>query len=282
MVVRLLVVSDTHLAAGHAAADDNWQTVLASVGARDADVVLHLGDLSLDGANSPVQLKYARSELERLELPWHVVPGNHDLGDNPVLGGTRIEKVADDDRRQRWLDAVGPDWWRLDIEDWTFLAVNVQLFGTNLDAEGAQWDWLTEELAGIESERALGLLIHKPLFGPVGEPVESPPGCRYVPIGPRGRLLNLLQDRPPNLILSGHVHQHRILDLGGVRHVWTPTTWAVASDDMQPELGVKRCGYLHVVLDGTRMPAVEFVEPPGIAQQVIGRSAENPYDMRGS
>jgi 3',5'-cyclic AMP phosphodiesterase CpdA len=278
VVVRLLVVSDTHLAAGHDAADDNWQAVLASVGTGDPSLVLHLGDLSLDGANSPDQLKYARSELERLEVPWRAVPGNHDLGDNPVPGEAGSEKLANDDRRQAWLDTVGPDWWRLDIEDWTLLAVNVQLFGTNLVAEAAQWEWFENELADVGSEQALALLVHKPLFGTVEEPAESPPGCRYIPTGPRGRLLALMEDRPPKLILSGHVHQHRILDVGGARHVWTPTTWAVAPDDKQPRLGVKRCGYIYVALDGRHLSSVEFVEPPGTTQQVIGRTIENPYE----
>jgi len=281
VVVRLLVVSDTHLAAGHVPADDNWQAVLASVGAGDADMVLHLGDLSLDGASSPDQLKHARSELERLGLPWYAVPGNHDLGDNPVPGGIRAEKLANADRRQSWLDTVGPDWWRLDVENWTFLALNVQLFGTNLVAEEAQWDWLADELADVGGDRAIGLLVHKPLFGPEEEPAESPLGCRYVPAGPLSRLLALLKDRPPDLVLSGHVHQYRTLQVDGIRHVWTPTTWAVAADDKQPLLGVKRCGYLYIELDGRRMCSVQFVEPPAITQQVIGQTAGNPYEIQG-
>jgi metallophosphoesterase superfamily enzyme len=81
--------------------------VLASVGRSDADAVLYLGDLTVDGANQPDELEHARSELERLDRPWYVVPGNHDVGDNSMIGGTSIEKVANDERMQRWLDIVG-------------------------------------------------------------------------------------------------------------------------------------------------------------------------------
>ena len=82
-------------------------------------------------------------------------------------------------------------------------------------------------------------------------------------------------------MLSGHVHQYRTLQVDGIRHVWTPTTWAVAADDKQPLLGVKRCGYLYIELDGRRMCSVQFVEPPAITQQVIGQTAGNPYEIQG-
>ena len=51
------------------------------------DLVIHLGDLSLDGARDPAGLTYGRRLLDQLPVPWRAVPGNHDIGDNPQPGG---------------------------------------------------------------------------------------------------------------------------------------------------------------------------------------------------
>jgi hypothetical protein len=47
--------------------------------------VVHVGDLTLDGAHQPDQLPRARARLERLPVAWRSVPGNHDIGHNGVV-----------------------------------------------------------------------------------------------------------------------------------------------------------------------------------------------------
>jgi len=63
--------------------------VLGYVAGSLPDVVIHLGDLSLDGAHGPGHLAYGRQQLDRLPVPWRAVPGNHDIGDNPWAGAPR-------------------------------------------------------------------------------------------------------------------------------------------------------------------------------------------------
>ncbi|MEZ5411485.1 MAG: metallophosphoesterase [Acidimicrobiales bacterium] len=275
MVARLLVVSDTHLAPGHGTAQRNWDAVVASVADSDADVVVHLGDLTVDGANRPEELEYARAELDRLGRPCFVVPGNHDIGDNPVAGAPSGETVIDDERRRRWLDTFGLDWWRLDLDHWTLLALDAQLFGSGLAAEAVQWSWLAAQVSDVADGQFLGLVVHKPLLGTEAE-LATAPSYRFVAPGPRGRLLDALQGRSPQLILSGHVHQHRILDLHGIRHVWAPTTWATLPDKTQPRYGFKCCGHLRLALDSGPVASIDLVVAPGVNQQVIGDTVASP------
>jgi len=87
--MRVILVSDTHLSPAAPEAAANWDAVLRYVGANAPDVVIHLGDLTLDGAHNAGDLHYGRRQLDRLPVPWHAIPGNHDIGDNPWPGASR-------------------------------------------------------------------------------------------------------------------------------------------------------------------------------------------------
>src|SRR5262249_30607911 len=141
---RVLLVSDTHLSASAPRAQSNWDAVLRHVDKAHPDLVVHLGDLSQDGAHGAADLRYGRAQLGRLPVPWRAVPGNHDVGDNPWPGAPE-GVVVDADRHQRWLDIVGAGHWAAAAGGWTLLAVNAQLIGSGLAAEAAQWSWLEEQ-----------------------------------------------------------------------------------------------------------------------------------------
>jgi 3',5'-cyclic AMP phosphodiesterase CpdA len=266
---RVLVVSDSHLTATAAEAGANWDAVVAYAESERPDVVVHLGDLSFDGANRADDLDHAREQLDRLPVPWRAIPGNHDIGDNPTPGASDHQPVIDDVRRDRWLDVVGPDRWTLDLDGWRLVAVDAQLFDSGLAAKADQWAWLEDELAACPAGSALALLTHKPLVAPDDE-LAIAPNYRFVPEGARRRLAGLLGDRA-SLVVSGHVHQYRVLDRDGCSHVWAPTTWAVLPEATQPTFGLKRCGVLDLALDAGGDVQQELVEPPGLAQLTVGR-----------
>ena len=98
---RVILVSDTHLSASAAQAQANWDAVVSYVDACAPDLVIHLGDLSFDGAHDVADLRHGRTQLGRLPAPWRAVPGNHDIGDNPSPGAPADSNV-DAARCQRW------------------------------------------------------------------------------------------------------------------------------------------------------------------------------------
>ena len=269
---RLLIVSDTHLsdeAAPEARA--NWEAVVAHVEADRPDVVVHLGDLTLDGSHRDADLTAARRQLDRLPVEWCAIPGNHDVGDNPYAGQAEGQAI-DVHRRDRWIAEVGPDWWSLDFDGWTLLGVHAQLFSSGLDAAAEQWEWLAERLRTAKTP--VVLLSHKPLVAPVEELAVAPP-YRFVPAEMWPRLAPLLSGVA--LVMSGHVHQHRTLVHDGVRHEWAPTTWAVLPDADQPIFGAKVCGVLSLDLRPAEAPDVRLVRPPGLRQLTLRRDVVDPY-----
>jgi len=273
--VRVIVVSDTHLSPAAPEAGANWDAVLRHIDAAGADLVIHLGDLTLDEAGNPGDLQHGRRQLDCLPVPWHAVPGNHDIGDNPRPGGPAGSAV-DAARRQRWLDIVGADHWSLTLNGWTLLAINAQLPGSGLAAEDRQWSWLAEQVSGCGTNQPIALLAHKPVAAPETETAAAPP-YRFLPPAARHRLADLLKVQPPALVISGHVHQYRLLRLDGTDHLWAPSTWAVLPDEVQPALGAKRCGIVSLEFAGGAPPQPKFAEPDGIAQLTLIRDLPDPY-----
>jgi Calcineurin-like phosphoesterase len=271
---RVVLVSDTHLSRRAPHARANWEAVLRYVEAAAPDVVIHAGDLSLDGAHEPDDLHYARQQLDRLPVAWHAVPGNHDIGDNPWPGAPGRAVVAAS-RLDRWLDVVGADHWSLAIGGWSLLAVNAQLIGSGLPAEDRQWSWLEQRASACGGD-ALALILHKPVAAAHAEMAGAPP-YRFVPPTGRHRLAGLFAGNQPALVISGHVHQYRLLRLDGTDHLWVPTTWAVLPDQAQPSLGAKTCGIVTLDLSDGAPPRQQFVAPDGIAQLTLLDDLPDPY-----
>ena len=268
---RVLLVSDSHLSTRAPEANANWCAVVAA--ADGFELVIHAGDLTLDGAQEPADLDHARELLDALPIPWVVVPGNHDIGDNP---GSSDGPTIDDARNLRWIDRIGPDSWNVDIGAWAVVGVNAQLFGSGLDAEAQQWAWLEDSFLTRRDHRPRLLVIHKPLAATPSE-LATAPRYRFVPEPARSRLTELIGSVHCPVVLSGHVHQYRKLVQSERSHVWAPTTWAVLPETMQGTIGLKRCGVVSLELASDATVSAQLVEPVGLAQLTLGQEVQSPY-----
>jgi 3',5'-cyclic-AMP phosphodiesterase len=271
---RVILVSDTHLSASAPEAQANWDAVLGYIAVTAPDLVIHLGDLSMDGARNAADLDYGRAQLDRLPVPWRAVPGNHDIGDNPWPGaasGNTVDAV----RHQRWLDTVGADYWQAEVGGWTVLAVNAQLLGSGLPAEAEQWSWLAEQITA-NRHQPVALLTHKPVTAAETELADAPP-FRFWPPEARAELARLFGDAPPALVISGHVHQYRRQRLDATDYLWAPTTWALLPDQIQPVFGAKRCGVVSLDLSAGELVDERLVEPPGLRQLTTTIDLPDPY-----
>ena len=269
----MLVVSDSHLSDRTPEAVANWRRVVDHVAEVAPDLVVHLGDASLDGVNRPEELGDTRAWLDELTAPWRIVPGNHDVGDTH---DGRHATAVDALHRDRWTQRFGPDWWSVDVAAWTVVGLDAQLLGSGLDAEVEQWTWLASTLDTIDPERPMLLAVHKPVE--VAEPeLDAAPRLRFVPPASRRRLADLWARRRAPVTVSGHVHQARDLVVDGRRHVWAPSTWGVFTDEMQPSVGEKRSGITALTLSADGGIEVDSYRPDGLAQLTIGLDTPNPF-----
>ena len=269
----MLVVSDTHFSDRTPEAAANWAAVVRYAEGGEASLVVHVGDLTRDGATAPLELVDGRRRLDQLGLSWMAVPGNHDIGDNPgVSAGPNVDSA----RVRRWREAIGSDYWARDVRTWTLVGLDAQLFGSGTPEEEEQAGWLSGLLDRMEGGRFVALFLHKPLFAMPDE-LNTSPSYRFLPPAARQQLAALFDGRSVPVVVSGHVHQYRTLREEGRMHVWAPTTWAVLPEDIQETVGTKRCGVAALQLDDDGSLDVKMVEPPGAAQLMLGRDVADPY-----
>lgn len=255
---RLIQVTDLHLSAERAYNYAGWARCLDHINAARPDLVVATGDLVLCDPDHGPDHQFVRSELGRIEVPWAALPGNHDIGDTgpkPYMG-----QWITDARRQRFLDAIGPDWWGRDLGAWRILGLNAQLPGSDLVAEEEQLDWLEREIAAA-GDRPLGVFLHKPLF--VNDVAEAGDPIWCVLRAGRMSLLDRLKRGNLRLIASGHAHHYRTFNFGNIAIVWAPSTALVIDDEAAPFQGLHEPGLVEYRFRGD---TVEFglVKPRGL------------------
>ncbi len=273
----VVLVSDSHLSPRTPEATANWEVLMEHVATTNPAAVIHTGDIALDGASDDDDLRFARTQLDRSVVPMLALPGNHDLGDNPCETNAGASLITSD-RVTSYREIIGDDRWAHQLGEWRLIGCNAQLFGSDLEEEAEQWSWLERELdfAGQDTHPT-AFFMHKPLMHSDPHPSEHDVAIRYVRQQPRERLLGLLETAGVSVVVSGHVHQHRRVDLRGLDTVWAPTSWATIPPSMQDTVGERWVGGLELELhDDGRLDVVE-IRPDNLGQHSIGESIPNPY-----
>jgi 3',5'-cyclic AMP phosphodiesterase CpdA len=266
--MRILLVTDTHLAEQRPAAVANWEAVRAFAVEIQPDLTVHLGDITRDGWSAPEELGFAADLARGWPSAIRFIPGNHDVGDNPPGPGVDFKQPLSDNLLGLYRARFGADFWAQDhdVEDgpgWRLLGLNAQLFASGAHDEDEQWAWLEDQVNGAAG-RNLVIFCHKPLFQ--NDLFEEPPHIRYVPTAPRRRLLELLEPTRWRFWLSGHTHQFWDRTVAGARHIWVPSAAYRFPAAMQEKIGDKivGVGVLTLNADNGRF---ELVAPDGIIQE---------------
>lgn len=216
--MRIVQISDIHLSPTHGFFTENWWRAVRHVNALGPDLVVVTGDLSINGPDVDEELSFARSELERLSAPWRAIAGNHDVGDEPP--GQDEKQLIDLPRLRRWQREIGASHWAETVGKWRLIGLNAQLFGSGLDAEAAQADWLDGQLAGDGFDN-IGIFLHKPLFVAA---TDDPASSACITPVPRERLLSAFAASSVRFVASGHLHCHTVLSHSGIDLIWGPAT----------------------------------------------------------
>jgi 3',5'-cyclic AMP phosphodiesterase CpdA len=217
-MARVIFLSDLHLSPTHGFFWENWRLARDWANAQAPDRIVINGDLCINGPESDAEMAFAARELAGLLPPWHALPGNHDVGDEPP--GQDAKQIIDGPRLARWQAAFGDDHFAVDAGAWRLVGLNAQLFGSGLPQEEAQFAFLVGELAA--ATKPVALVLHKPLF--VDSPDEDQPSTASVTPAPRTRLMQMIRGSRVALVISGHLHAHRDVTQDGIRYLWLPAT----------------------------------------------------------
>lgn len=254
-MTRIIILSDPHLSPTHGFFWENWLLVREAAARLDAACTVVNGDLCIDGPDSDAEMEFAAQALANLPGTVLPLPGNHDVGDEPP--GQDVRQLIDESRLARWDRFIGADRWRHDLDGWTLLGVNAQLFGSGLARETEQNDWLDAALADSRGQR-IALILHKPLF--IEHANEADPTIGSMGLAPRRDLMRRLAGADTRLIVSGHLHTHRDRVVEGIRHLWVPSC-AFAGSHGYPD--DPACGFLTLDLDGDTVTTAA-IRPQGL------------------
>jgi len=269
--MRIIQISDTHLSPGKALFADNWPPLARWIGEQRPDLVIHTGDVTVDGAEVEADLRYAADLMRGLGVRFRAVPGNHDVGD----AGHRSQPL-DEERLRRWRAQFGPDRWVEDVENYRLIGLDALLLGSGDPEEATQDRWLATVMSDVGG-RQIAWFLHRPLF--LHSPDEGDTGYWSVKPQPRFRLLELARRHPVALVASGHLHKAYDFLNEGTRYIWAPASSFLVGEMAPPMPGEKRLGAVVYDIDGGTLKA-EIVEVPGLAPHWIDDVVEEVYPRR--
>jgi alkaline phosphatase D len=263
-------ISDSHLSPRITHFNANWEAARALLPRLSAELIVHTGDATLDGADSDEDCALAAAGLAGLPAPLRVVPGNHDIGD--LASATQTPAASRIARHERHFGACV---WTEDRPGWRLLGLNSQVIGAGDAADDAQRAVIEDAVATLGARR-LAVFLHKPAFLDAVE--EGPVGYWAVPPDVRAPVRRLLDHPHLRLIASGHLHLWRIARHAAASVVWAPATSFTLGPRLMPEprgaeraLGVMR----HVFREDS--VETEVIPIPGAEHLVLDDMIDEIY-----
>lgn len=253
----------------------NWQEAKARIIEIDPDLVLFGGDLTRDGCIHDFEFEEMKPELYGLPFPVYGVPGNTDTGNKhthkPGLHRGRADQCEDIDinvtsqQLRNYASLVGPLWWSVDHKNVRFSGLPDMAINSGLPEETEFWRWADEQAKRPRQQYHVWIM-HSPLFiDRVDEPnwdISDPE--RYlewyfsVDLPGRARLHDLFKATGATMVISGHVHCHKVTYADGIRYEISPSTafgqWQERWPDGDASLGFLRYDVSDAGIECTFVP----------------------------
>lgn len=224
-------------------------TALVAASGDEVDALLVTGDLVNDG--TAVQYEEVQALLGTIDVPVHVLPGNHD-DRSGLRAAFPLDGGGEADAPYRYAARVG---------GLRLIACDTLVPGQDGGAFGAeQVDWLAACLAEDTTTPTLVAMHHPPFH--VGMPPLDAIG---LPAEDRAALGALLARHPQvHRVACGHVHLVAAGTIGGVPALTAPSVWTVqfALDLGSPDVRVidgTPGMVVHTLVDGALVSHVRHV-----------------------
>jgi len=301
-------VTDNHLGTPRSyrfrpAINKRWFGIRNQIVASNADLMLHSGDLTRDGATHEYEYQLARNELDMLPFPTFVVPGNMDVG-NKHANSPGTQQWDDRDlnmkssRLNLFASYFGPCWWSFLHKEVRFTGFCASIAGSGLPQEKRLWN-LLENIPNLPRSRHHVALMH---YWPFMETPDEPAWDMsdpdeywnwYFSIDPphRQRLLELLHNAQVDILFCGHVHTgRRVQQVEGMRLYRCPASGITAQlterwSDSETRQGFHLCEVNDQGIEVTFVPGDDQCEEfdafgpwghPPVSERDYSVARENP------
>ena len=235
------VVTDTHVNFGETECNSEFEInkrangrlrhVVRDLNRHDLAFVMHLGDVvhPVPALTDLYEQAAARFHEVAAELrhPLYLAPGNHDIGDKPIVWGPG--GVVREEFIELWNKNFGPNYQAFDHGDCRFYLVDAQIINSGLAHRGRA-DGLVGSRSGRGRRRGKAPLSRHAHYPPFL--TEAGEDEHFDNIAEPGRswLLNLLGRHGAEALFSGHVHNFWYNRHGGTDYYALPSTAFVRQD----------------------------------------------------
>ena len=252
----------------------NWHQARAQILKINPELLLVGGDLTRDGSIHRFELEETKADLDALPFPAHVVPGNMDTGNKHTrkIGRHRGSDQCNDldlnvtsAQLQQFASVYGPLWWSVDHKNVRFSGFADMTVNSGLPEEAQFWQWVEEQKARPHPEHHVWIMHYALFIDDPDEPswrIDDPDEYREwyfcVDQPGRDRLLELFEATGTEIVISGHIHCHKVTHARGIRFEIAPSPafaqWHDRWPDGDPSLGFLRCDVTDAGIEVTFVP----------------------------
>ena len=259
----------------------NWRQARQQMLATDPDLLLVGGDITRDGSIHRWELEEMTVDLRTMPFPVHIVPGNMDTGNKHTdrVGSHRgPDQCTDLDlnvtsaQLQQFASVVGPLWWGVDHKNVRFSGFADMVVNSGLPEEAAFWAWAEQQARRPKAEHHVWIMHYAMFADHLREPdwdIEEHYLEWYFSVDQpgRGRLIDLFQATGASIVISGHVHCHKVWEAEGIRWEIAPATsfgqWGDRWPDGDDTLGFLRYDVTDEGIVSTLVPLAKTYQLEG-------------------
>lgn len=261
----------------------NWREARQQILDIKPDLMLVCGDLTRDGGLHRFELEAMQAELRSLPFPVHVVPGNMDTGNKHARQpgrhrgpdqSTDQELNVTSAQLQQFASVFGPLWWSLDHKGVRFSGFADVAINSGLPEERAFWAWAESQARRPRPRHHVWIMHYAAFAERPDEPswdITNPAHYNdwYFTIDQpgRARLMELFRATGATIVISGHIHCHKVTFVDGIRFEIAPATsfgqWAGRWPDGNASQGFLRYDVRDTGIEATRVPLRQIHNLPG-------------------
>jgi predicted phosphodiesterase len=229
-----------------------------------ADFTVHLGDIVRSmpfGPSFDLESRLSLSILDRLEAPYYLAPGNHDIGNKPSMEfreNPPLKMTVCDENTELYRSIFGDPFLSWDHEGSHFIVLNTMAFNSGIANDAEQWEWLLADLEAHKTARNIFM------FGHVGLYWASPDDIGFhnyevIDEPARSRLLELVDRYDIDAVYTGHTHHMFRNRYGDAELITAPSTaftrntWALYPQLPARTMDAAKLAYLLVRLGNGRV-----------------------------
>lgn len=194
---RFAFLTDIHISGNPSSVEDLERSIAQVNQTKGIEFVIIGGDITEEGDRKSLQI--AKERLDRLNVPFYAVPGNH-------------ETKWSESGVTAFADIFGSERFRFEHGDYLFLGFNSGPLMRMADGHVAPQDiaWLKNELAQESTDRPVIIITHYPLKdGDVDNWYE---------------VTDALRSHNIRVILGGHYHSNRTYTYDGIPGILNRST----------------------------------------------------------